>query len=233
MKRGLVAFGLTVLAVFVGGVLVVPALFLEPSLTVLAVVLVLAELGFAAVAFVFVLAGETGWDYVKPGVGDRRRATRSVVVGGAGLAAFAFTVIASVNLAGIRTVPSVAVDTPFHIPSLLLMMIPLSILVVAPAEELFFRGVLQTYLQGATTPRKAVLSAGTLFALVHVPNYLQLPSLTAMAVMTGVILIVGLGIGYAYEQSESLPVAVGIHALYNSLMMLGWYFLVTRGVVAF
>lgn len=232
--RGLAAFGLTVVSIVVGGFLVVPALFLGANLATFALIVVLAELGFAVTAAVFVAAGETGMSYVKPGLPEDRNRTALIVAGsGVGLAVFAFTVIAAVNLIGISTQPSFSVDLPIHIPSLFLLMIPLSIFVIAPAEEFFFRGVLQTYLKGATTPLNAVLAAGILFALVHIPNYLQLPSVTAMLVMTAIIYVVGVGFGYIYERTESLPVAVGVHAVYNSLLMLGWYYLVTQGIVSF
>ncbi|MDY7082583.1 MAG: type II CAAX endopeptidase family protein [Halobacteria archaeon] len=234
LLRGIVAFGLTLLANVVGGFLVAPAVLLGlgQDLLSVATVFTLAELGYAVAAVFFISANGLGRGYLRLSSSDWSRISKYIAGFGVVFASFSFITVASVNLAGISTLPSMAVKSPINPPTLFLMMIPLSIVVVAPAEELFFRGVLQTYIGKVTSSRNAVLVAGGLFALVHVPNYLALPSALAMVIMTTVIFVVGLGIGYAYESSDSLYVAIGVHAVYNSLVMAGWYVLVTQGVVS-
>ncbi len=79
--------------------------------------------------------------------------------------------------------------------------------VVAPvAEELFFRGLLQTFFVRLFGSRwAAVLFASTLFGLVHYPYPHTVPAL----IMLGVVL------GYSYERTGSLLPPIVIHALFN------------------
>ncbi len=89
----------------------------------------------------------------------------------------------------------------------------LAAVVVAPvAEELFFRGLLQTFL--ATVVRNrwyAIVLSSIVFGAVH----FQQPSATpALAVL-------GLLMGYAYERTGSLIPPIAIHAVFN-LKTLVW-----------
>ena len=85
--------------------------------------------------------------------------------------------------------------------------------VVAPvAEEMFFRGILQNFLSGAT--RKAgfatVLAAGA-FALVHFSQPHAVPALFFLGIL----------LGTAYARSGNLVVPIVIHAVFN-LKTLVW-----------
>jgi membrane protease YdiL (CAAX protease family) len=87
-----------------------------------------------------------------------------------------------------------------------------AVLVAPLAEELFFRGVLQTYLVGQMRSRwPAIVLAALAFGAVH---YTQ-PYAVAALVLLGVLL------GYAYERTGSLLPPVVIHALFN-LKTLVW-----------
>ncbi len=79
--------------------------------------------------------------------------------------------------------------------------------VVAPiAEELFFRGVLQTVLLRVFTRRWiAIAVSAVLFGLVHLPQPDSVPALILLAVL----------LGYAYERTGSLVAPILIHALFN------------------
>jgi membrane protease YdiL (CAAX protease family) len=79
--------------------------------------------------------------------------------------------------------------------------------VIAPiAEELFFRGLLQTYLVRILRSRwAAILAASIVFALVHWARPYHLPALAALALL----------IGYAYERTGSLLPPIVIHAAFN------------------
>lgn len=232
-KRSIVAVGLTILAILIGGVLAVPVLLGGSSgVTQFVGLITMSGAGFLLAAVLFLSATDAGGSYVGAAL-PSSNALPTVGGWAVGLAAFAFAAVAAVNTAGVSTLPAYSADAPIDPATSFLLLIPLSIAVVAPAEELFFRGVLQTYLGGATSARGAILGAGILFALVHVPNYVLLPSVAAAAIMTGIIFVVGLGFGLAYERTDSLAVPIGVHAGYNTLMMLGWYGLVTYGVVSF
>jgi membrane protease YdiL (CAAX protease family) len=89
----------------------------------------------------------------------------------------------------------------------------ISAVAVAPiAEELFFRGLLQTFLLRLVRRRWIAISLASLaFGAVH----LQQPhAIAALAVL-------GLLIGYAYERTGSLLPPILIHALFNLNTLIG------------
>ena len=77
------------------------------------------------------------------------------------------------------------------------------------AEEVLFRGYVQTRLKQRWGPAPAVLVAAALFALLHFD-----PIHSAFALGLGLIL------GYATERSQSLWPAIGGHALNNTVSVL-------------
>jgi len=79
--------------------------------------------------------------------------------------------------------------------------------VVAPiAEEVFFRGLLQTFLAGVVRSRwLAIGLASAVFGIVHFSQPHVIPALIALGVL----------IGYAYERTGTLVVPVLIHAAFN------------------
>jgi len=89
-----------------------------------------------------------------------------------------------------------------------------SVVVFAPlAEEVFFRGLLQSLLRRwLRSPWAAVLIASACFAAVH-PNQPQaMPSLFALAV----------ALGYNYERTGRLWAPILIHAIFNAVNLASW-----------
>lgn len=84
--------------------------------------------------------------------------------------------------------------------------------VLAPlGEELFFRGIVQSYLRSRLArPWAAVLVTSVFFSLVHAPYWQTVPALFALSVF----------IGYNYERSGRLVAPIVTHALFNGVMML-------------
>lgn len=84
--------------------------------------------------------------------------------------------------------------------------------VIAPvAEEVFFRGFLQTFLVGWLRSRwLAILLAALAFTLVHAQVH-ALPALLLFGVLLGV----------AYERTGSLLVPILVHALFNLKTLIG------------
>ncbi len=79
--------------------------------------------------------------------------------------------------------------------------------IIAPvAEEVFFRGVLQSFL-GRILPSRwaAILLTSIAFGIVHVSQIHTVIALTVLAVL----------IGYAYERSGSIVVPIVIHSSFN------------------
>lgn len=85
--------------------------------------------------------------------------------------------------------------------------------VVAPlAEEVFFRGLLQTYLTKVLGGRwSAIFAVSIAFGVVHFGQPHAIPALLLLSVL----------IGFAYERTGSLAVAAAIHGLFN-LKTLVW-----------
>lgn len=87
----------------------------------------------------------------------------------------------------------------------------LAAIVMAPlAEEIFFRGLLQSMLRRyLRSPWLAILLTSAIFAVAHRQNIQDLPSLFALSVM----------LGYAYERSGRLFTPILIHAMFNALFI--------------
>jgi membrane protease YdiL (CAAX protease family) len=83
----------------------------------------------------------------------------------------------------------------------------LSAVLVAPvAEELFFRGIVQTLLLNVLRRRwPAILVASFVFAMVHFPQPQAMPALAVLGVL----------LGLAYERTGSLLPAIAVHAVFN------------------
>jgi len=81
--------------------------------------------------------------------------------------------------------------------------------VVGPvAEELFFRGALQSAVSRVSGPRRAILVCGLLFALIHLDPVRFLP-----------LAVLGCALGMLREATGGLLAPVVAHALHNSLML--------------
>lgn len=92
----------------------------------------------------------------------------------------------------------------------------LSVVVVAPAEELLFRGVVQGRLGETFGPVGAVLGSSLLFGSVHLVNYTG----SIEQVLAGTLLIAGTGavLGTLYELTDNLVVPIVTHAAYNVVL---------------
>lgn len=195
------------------------------------VTVALAELGFGLTGVAFLVATGRGFASLGLGLPSERRTVLTYAVGSAvALFAFRSVVLGGAAVAGVPLTPPRLVETPVDTRAFALALIPLSLFVVGPCEELLFRGVVQRYLAGAVSTRGAILGAGLLFAVVHAPSYLAFSALGA-AVSLFVIFVVGLGFGYVYEHTGSLVVPIVVHGLYNALILASALVLAEFGVV--
>jgi membrane protease YdiL (CAAX protease family) len=101
-------------------------------------------------------------------------------------------------------------------PELVIGWLWMSAGVVAPvAEEVFFRGVLQSALAGALRNRwLAIVLAAAAFGAVHLTQPQAVLPLIAM----------GLVLGYLYERTGTLAAPIAVHVLFN-LKTLVWHLL--------
>jgi hypothetical protein len=100
-------------------------------------------------------------------------------------------------------------------PEFFLYMIPVSLLLVGPFEELVFRGGVQGVLRRAWGPRGAVVVAAVLFGLVH---WIALVGSGSRISYVLVAAALGLILGAIYERTRNLVVPAVVHGLYNSVL---------------
>lgn len=214
-----IAVGLTLLAfaaniaLSLGGVVAVTLLGVRlPQYAQLLLLTGLGEVGMALVGFGYVrrwLGGVTvrlptgrEWGWVFGG------ALLSIVV------AVVLSVVRQLLLPGTGSVIS---DVGGADPRFFLGLAVLSLFVVAPAEELVFRGAIFGRLGRTFAPVAAVVGSSTVFGLLHVLNFTGgLAGAFAAAAVIGVVSLIW---GFAYERTGNLAVPMLIHGLYNATLM--------------
>ncbi|MFB6139871.1 MAG: lysostaphin resistance A-like protein [Halosimplex sp.] len=133
------------------------------------------------------------------------------------VAALTSAIVLSVVLERLGLVPgSVIGEAAVTDPTLLLWLGLLSVVLVAPAEEFLFRGVVQGTLREAFGPVGAVAGASLLFGSLHLANYTG----NTTAVVAGALLIAATGavLGTVYELAGNLAVPIAVHAVYNLVL---------------
>lgn len=112
-------------------------------------------------------------------------------------------------------------------PALFLYLIPVTVLFVAPAEELVFRGVVQGLFRRAWGVLPGVLVASAFFAVAH---YLALGAGGSRLATIVVIFVLGSLLGAVYELSGSIVVSTAVHAGWNVLIF-AWEYAAVTGLV--
>ncbi len=87
---------------------------------------------------------------------------------------------------------------------------------VAGAEELVSRGYIQQNLASQMSSTRAILSAGVMFGILHLPGILA----TSTPLVPGLIMLVnlcigGIMLGFAFQRSHMLWFPIGIHFSWN------------------
>ncbi|GAB7018955.1 hypothetical protein JCM18750_18160 [Halostagnicola bangensis] len=100
----------------------------------------------------------------------------------------------------------------------------ISILIIGPAEELLFRGVIQNYMRPAFGSAGAIVLTSVLFSSIHLPAYFTATFAEAV-VSLGVVLALSLVLGWLYEKYENLYLVMWIHGGYNAVLFLFQAFL--------
>lgn len=180
-------------------------------------------------------AGQVGFFAVASGFVRRRRVTvplsvpsrtdaRYVVVGT--VAALVAATGLSYALVLLDLVPdSVIGEAATADPTFLVALAVLSLVLVAPAEELLFRGAVQGRLRERFGPVPAIVAASLLFGSLHLANY----SGSVPSVIAGALLIAAVGsiFGAVYERTENLVVPILVHGCYNATLLLTSYLATT------
>jgi hypothetical protein len=122
---------------------------------------------------------------------------------------------------------SIIEDVGVRDPTFFLALAVLSVILVAPVEELLFRGVIQGRLRGRFGPRSAIAGSSLLFGAMHLSNYTgSVPPIVAGA---SLIAVIGAVFGALYERTGNLAVPILVHAVYNVVLLAISYLAVVYG----
>lgn len=100
-------------------------------------------------------------------------------------------------------------------PMVFVLLAVLSILIVGPAEELLFRGVVQTRIREYFGVGSGLTLATLLFAVIHLPGYAN-ASIVSALLGVGMLFFVGSILAITYEYTGNLVVPAIIHGLFNA-----------------
>ncbi|WP_313693869.1 CPBP family intramembrane glutamic endopeptidase [Halorarum halobium] len=138
----------------------------------------------------------------------------SVTAVGMVLAQFALLLV--LGAVGVEVATNRALGPGRDAPIYFLYMIPVSILVVGPAEELVFRGVVQGELRKALPAAPAVSLAAFLFGSIHF--IAGTGTVLEQSAYVLVVTLLALPLGYLYEYTGNLVVPALAHGLYNAAL---------------
>ncbi|ADJ15149.1 CPBP family intramembrane glutamic endopeptidase [Halalkalicoccus jeotgali] len=224
---GVAGFGVgTILTVVVAGLLGAVGIdvFGSPVLQIVVGVLTLQGLGFGSVALFYLSTRDEGLGLLMLSMPDLRDA----IWVAAGLIAL-FVALIGMSLIqttfGIESAQHSLQELGTQNPEMLLVLVPLSILLVGPGEELLFRGVIQRLLTLRFGVVVGISIASVIFAFAHVGSLTGeglLPTLVTYVVLSLIL-------GGSYHFSENLVVPAVIHGLFNAIQFSILYWSVTTG----
>ncbi|WP_435183167.1 CPBP family intramembrane glutamic endopeptidase [Halobellus sp. EA9] len=207
----------------VGGVLVLAAAVVlglsgvdvTPLLSIVLSLALATGVGFGGVALAYLRYRGQGLDYVGVAVPSLREV--AFVIAGY-VAAMGFLVVASVIISttGAEAAPNTAAEIGRQNPEILLLLVPASLLLIGPGEELLYRGVVQNRLGEALPAPAAIVLASLIFASIHYFSLAGAPR--ARLVSISVLVLPTLVFGTVYELTDNIVVPALIHGIYNATL---------------
>jgi len=144
------------------------------------------------------------------------------------LSGIIMTVIQNIRGQPLQTGNNAAAELGRSNPEVLLLLIPASILVIGPGEELLFRGVVQGRIRERFSRVPGVIIPSAIFAALHLFALVG-GSLLGNLVVVSILFGTATVFGVAYEYSENIVVPSLIHGLYNATLFTILYVSVTVG----
>ena len=172
---------------------------------------VIRYLGFVVPIALFVAAAGDR-TLLSGDVPDRREALLAV---GAVVALYVgqIAILWAFSLVDVAPSQNPALDRETHAPVYFLLMVPVSLLVVGPAEELLVRGGLQGVLRKSWGPWPSIVGASALFGSLHyIGGGSGALAYVAFSFLLGILL------GYLYERTGNLVVPAVAHGGYNAVL---------------
>ncbi len=186
----------------------------------------LVEAGATAASFVgFLLVGVAYLDWRgEPSVELGWPTRRDAAVAGLGTVALVglmFGLETLFSQLGLSPADNATIEAAREQPRLFLYYVPVAVALVAPAEELLFRGLVQGLFRRSYGVAPGIAIAAVVFGLVHYPALTGAGSSGAyvlVAVLAGVVL------GIVYEYTHNLLVPIAVHAAWNAVVYLVGYY---------
>ncbi|RQH00517.1 CPBP family intramembrane glutamic endopeptidase [Natrarchaeobius oligotrophus] len=178
-------------------------------------------LGTGAVAIGYLVIREYGFSYIDLHV-PTKRDLLWIVAGIFVLFGALFLISAVFYTTGIESSDHGTAQQAQENPEILLVLIPASLLIIGPFEELLYRNVIQKALYGTFSRYGAVVVGSVIFAAVHVLAYGTAGAGEVIASL-GVIFGLSLVLGTIYERTENLVVPAIIHGIYNAILFANLY----------
>lgn len=140
----------------------------------------------------------------------------------------ALTVVQNLRSEPIQTGNNAAAELGQTNPELLLLLIPASILLIGPGEELLFRGVVQGRIRERFSRVPGIAIASLFFAALHIVALVGgslLGNLVVVSILFGTATVFGI----TYEYTENIVVPSLVHGLYNATLFTLLYVSLTFG----
>lgn len=229
LRRGVRAIGIAILlaaggivgagaaTLVIGLVIRFSGLSLTPVLEY-GIIFIAGGVGFVFVGWAYLRYRDLTIEYVKietPSLSD-------ILWAGAGyVSAFALVIISAIILTALNTQPDTAnqaAQAGMENPALLLWLVPLSLFVIAPAEEFLYRGIIQSRLRETFVPAVAIPITAAIFASVH---YFSLTGGAGGRVIAiSILFFPSVVFGIVYEKTNNLVANIIVHGVYNSTLVL-------------
>lgn len=173
----------------------------------------LQGVGFGLVAYGYLRYSVLSMDFVPVSVPSLRDV--KYILGGY-VGAFVLALVAiAVATSVFMTEPATNEGAQAAIESgILLWMIPASLLLIGPGEELLFRGIIQGSLRRRFSAAGAIVLATAMFAPAHIVSLSG--SLQAAAITISILSLPSLVFGFVYERTRNIVVPALCHGLYNA-----------------
>lgn len=216
----LVGLGLLGAALFATGL---------PSTAVLLVLVLLQFSWFAAFGLWYLRYRGHDWDSIKAYFGIKIPSLKDVglIIVTWFVMLFAAVLVASVLMEIIPELLGIEQAEPAenqvneiieNNPEIVLGAVVFMFLVVGPAEELLFRGVVQNRIREQFSTLPGILIASFLFASVHVFALASTDPIAISMTIT-VLFVTSLGLGWIYEYTGNLVVPTLLHGFHNSVIV--------------
>lgn len=217
-------FGVTLLALIVSlsvsVVFIIFLLFLGYDLTTTFAIggaAVFGQVGFLIVAYFYIHRRKISVPLKTPSKSDLS------YIGGGTVVALLTAVALSQILLYFDLMPnSVIEEMAESSPIILIILAVLSVVLIAPAEELLFRGAIQGKLREHFRPIPAIAGASILFGSLHLLNYGG--DILSIILTTSIIVVIGGIIGALYEKTGNLTVPILVHGIYNFVLLISSYY---------